>query len=130
MPYFESNRQTDHVLGHELVHAFQYNLLKTGGDSLSLYNIGNLPLWMVEGMAEYLSLGRNDANTAMGMGDAVLPKVFPGLLVLTTTNKNFPYPYGKPFWSSLAGIWGTDLVTPLSIGRGAVGERVCKYLYN
>ena len=45
MPFMESNAQTDHVLGHELVHAFQYHLVK---DSLSLNALQNLPLWMVE----------------------------------------------------------------------------------
>ena len=50
MPIHEINSQTRHVLGHELVHAFQYHSLITG-DSTQLENIGNLPLWMIEGMA-------------------------------------------------------------------------------
>ncbi|HNV52792.1 MAG TPA: basic secretory protein-like protein, partial [Tenuifilaceae bacterium] len=71
MPITETWSQTDHVLGHELVHAFQFNSLITG-DSTSLNSIRNLPLWMVEGMAEYLSIGTNDYQTAMWMRDAVL----------------------------------------------------------
>ena len=31
-----------------------------------------LPLWFVEGMAEYLSIGPHDANTAMWLRDAAL----------------------------------------------------------
>lgn len=121
MPFFESNLQTDHVLGHELVHAFQYNLLKTGGDSLSLYNIANLPLWMVEGMAEYLSLGRTDAHTAMWMRDAVLTQDFPSLRDLTSTNKYFPYRYGQGFWAFVAGLWGDDIVKPLFLTTAKYG---------
>jgi len=64
MPIRPSFGQTKHVLGHEMVHAFQYNMVKSD-DSLSFNNLGNTPLWMVEGMAEYLSLGRYDGHTAM-----------------------------------------------------------------
>ncbi|HCN84198.1 MAG TPA: tolB protein precursor, partial [Sphingobacteriaceae bacterium] len=41
MPILELNQQTRHVLGHELVHAFQYHSL-IDGDSTNIENIGNL----------------------------------------------------------------------------------------
>ena len=41
MPISQLNHQTRHVLGHELVHAFQYHSL-IEGDSTTLENIGNL----------------------------------------------------------------------------------------
>ncbi len=67
-PFAMSNHQTDHVLGHELVHAFQYHMI-LGGDSTNIKNLSNLPLWMVEGLAEYMSIGRVDAHTsACGCG--------------------------------------------------------------
>ena len=47
MPIALTNQQTNHVLGHEMVHAFQYNMV-IRGDSTSLNNLQNLPLWMVE----------------------------------------------------------------------------------
>lgn len=58
---------TDHVLGHELVHAFQYDIAMPRGPETGLENSGleRLPLWFIEGMAEYLSLGPADPNTAM-----------------------------------------------------------------
>ncbi|HMG09123.1 MAG TPA: basic secretory protein-like protein, partial [Mucilaginibacter sp.] len=71
MPVMETNQTTRHVIGHELVHAFQYRALQ-GGDSESFENINNIPLWMIEGMAEYLSLGKKDSYTAMWMRDAYL----------------------------------------------------------
>src|SRR5690606_6777364 len=77
MPVMQINHQTRHVLGHELVHAFQYRILMEGGDSTRLENIGNIPLWMVEGMAEYFSIGKKDAFTAMWMRDAYLNNDIP-----------------------------------------------------
>jgi Tol biopolymer transport system component len=112
MPLQEINSQTRHVLGHELVHAFQYHSL-TSGDSTQLENIGNLPLWMVEGMAEYLSLGKTDANTAMWMRDAVLNKDIPTLNDLTTSSKYFPYRYGQAFWAFIGSSYGDSVIFPL-----------------
>ncbi len=111
MPVRPSFGQTDHVLGHEMVHAFQYNLVKTD-DSLSFNNLANVPLWMVEGMAEYLSLGRYDEHTAMWMRDAVLSKDFPRLKDLYKS-KYFPYRYGQDFWAYIGGTYGDDKVKTL-----------------
>ncbi|HUJ77219.1 MAG TPA: peptidase S9, partial [bacterium] len=57
-----------HVLGHELVHAFQFQELRSAG--LGPNGGPSLPTWLVEGMAEYLSLGPDDPLTAMWMRDA------------------------------------------------------------
>ncbi|WP_317124683.1 basic secretory protein-like protein [Pelobium manganitolerans] len=111
MPLQEINGQTRHVLGHELVHAFQYHSL-IEGDSTQLENIGNLPLWMIEGMAEYLSLGKVDANTAMWMRDAVLNKDIPSLKDLTTNSKYFPYRYGQAFWAFIGSTYGDTVIFP------------------
>lgn len=111
MPISQLNHQTRHVMGHELVHAFQYHSL-IEGDSTNLENIGNLPLWMVEGMAEYLSVGKQDAYTAMWMRDAFLNKDIPTLKDLTTSNKYFPYRYGQAFWSYIGSTYGDTVIVP------------------
>lgn len=111
MPVSMLNHQTRHVLGHELVHAFQYHSL-IEGDSTNLENIGNLPLWMVEGMAEYLSVGKQDAYTAMWMRDALLNHDIPTLKDLTTSNKYFPYRYGQAFWSYIGSTYGDTVIVP------------------
>ncbi len=110
-PVMQLNQQTRHVLGHELVHAFQYHLL-IEGDSTNLENIGNLPLWMVEGMAEYFSLGKVDAFTSMWMRDAYLNKNIPSLKDLTESNKYFPYRYGEAFWSYIGSTYGDTIIVP------------------
>lgn len=111
MPMMELNQQTRHVLGHELVHAFQYHTL-IEGDSTNLENIGNMPLWMVEGMAEYLSLGKVDAFTAMWMRDAYLNNDIPTLRDLTESNRYFPYRYGEAFWSYIGSTYGDTIIVP------------------
>ncbi len=123
MPFQEINGQTRHVLGHELVHAFQYHSLMEG-DSTQLENIANLPLWMVEGMAEYLSLGKVDANTAMWMRDAVLSKDIPTLEDLTTSGRYFPYRYGQAFWSFIGSTYGDEVIFPFFKATAKYGYRL------
>ena len=110
-PLSLTNAQNNHVLGHELVHAFQYNLI-INGDSTSLKNLGNLPLWMVEGLAEYLSIGAKDAHTSMWLRDAVAEDDFPTIKDLQNP-KYFPYRYGQAFWAFVAGWKGDDVILPL-----------------
>src|SRR4030042_2532729 len=112
MPVATSLAQTDHTLGHELVHAFQYNMF-LNTDSLKKLSINNIPLWMIEGMAEYLSLGSVDPHTAMWMRDAVLNKDFPTLKQLSTDTKYFPYRYGQSFWAMAGKTWGDTILLPL-----------------
>lgn len=112
MPILDLNNQTRHVLGHELVHAFQYHTLLEK-DSMSLENVGNTPLWMVEGMAEYLSVGKKDAFTSMWMRDAMLNRDIPSLKDLTNSNKYFPYRYGQAFWTFVGSLYGDTTIVPL-----------------
>lgn len=111
LPFTFSNEQTHHVLGHELVHAYQYNMI-LNGDSTNMRNLGNLPLWMVEGMAEYLSRGSKDPFTAMWMRDAVLNDDVPNFRKLDDS-KYFPYRYGQAFWAFMSAQYGDQIIAPL-----------------
>ena len=110
LPIANTNQQTHHVLGHELVHAFQYNMV-IRGDSTNLRDLQKLPLWMVEGLAEYLSIGSVDPFTAMWMRDAVLNDDVPSIKELNG-NKYFPYRYGQAFWAFVTGLKGDDIIAP------------------
>jgi len=112
MPFMETNAATRHVIGHELVHAFQYHSLK-GRDSTTIENLDEVPLWMTEGMAEYFSLGKNDSFTAMWLRDAYLNHDIPSLKDLTESNKYFPYRYGEAFWSFIGSTYGDTTIVPL-----------------
>ncbi len=112
MPVAPTLAQTDHVLGHEMVHAFQFNrLLKS--DSVKTFSMNNIPLWMTEGMAEYFSIGSVDPNTAMWMRDALVNDDFPTLKKLTAESKYFPYRYGHAFWAMVGKTWGDSIILPL-----------------
>jgi hypothetical protein len=104
MPMAGPLRETDHVLGHELVHAFQYDIAGQAGRGFFA-----LPLWFVEGMAEYLSLGAEDPLTAMWLRDAALRDELPTLDDLNDP-RYFPYRFGHALWAYVAGRWGDAVV--------------------
>ena len=112
LPFAGGLAETNHVLGHELVHAFQYDIAaaNTRGGSASM--LGGLPLWFIEGMAEYLSIGPVDAQTAMWVRDASAREKMPTVRKLDDPNF-FPYRYGHAFWAYLAGRWGDKAVSDL-----------------
>lgn len=112
LPILETNAQTDHVIGHELVHVFHFRALFID-DSLSLNSLRNLPLWLVEGMAEYFSIGSVDAHTAMIMRDAVYQDDFPTLKDMTRSYEYNPYRYGHSFVSFFGRTWGDSLIVPM-----------------
>ena len=107
MPFTGVYAENNHVLGHELVHVFQYSMAEKAG---GLNRLGALPLWLVEGMAEYLSIGRSDPLTAMWMRDAALRDDLPTIDQLTTDPRYFPYRYGQALWAFIGGRWGDDAV--------------------
>ncbi len=114
LPAGASLAETDHVVGHELVHAFQYDI-----GSRNMQRTMMLPLWFIEGMAEYLSLGPNDPHTAMWMRDAVLAEgredkdakkhKLPAIRDLDDP-RLFPYRWGQALWAYLGGRWGDRIV--------------------
>lgn len=120
MPLTGSYKETDHVLGHELVHSFQYDIaLRRDNRGFSLRN---LPLWMVEGMAEYLSVGQRDPHTAMWLRDAALREDLPTIRQMTRDMRNyFPYRYGQAYMAYIGGKYGDAAVTDLYKLSGRVG---------
>jgi Tol biopolymer transport system component len=107
MPFAGPLAETDHVLGHELVHAFQYDI--TGRRGQQLPTAVQLPLWFIEGMAEYLSVGPIDPHTAMWMRDAARREKLPTIKQLSNP-RFFPYRYGQALWSYIAGRFGDATV--------------------
>ena len=101
LPFASTLGETSHVLAHEMVHAYQYDI---GGEGAL-----GLPLWFIEGMAEYLSLGSDDAHTAMWMRALALQEELPDLDDLDHP-RYFPYRYGHAVWAYLAGRFGEGVV--------------------
>jgi Tol biopolymer transport system component len=108
MPLTGSYWDTDHVLGHEIVHQFQYNIAQArpGG----FQGLSTLPLWLIEGMAEYLSVGRDDPLTAMWIRDAIRRDELPTIRQMTRESRFFPYRFGQALWAYIGGTYGDDAV--------------------
>jgi hypothetical protein len=79
LPFTGDYSEFEHVMTHEMVHQFQYDTWARGRAGAGIQTIiaVNPPLWFVEGMAEYLSKGGIDANTAMWLRDAALEGTLP-----------------------------------------------------
>ena len=144
LPFTGVAADDDHVIGHELVHVFQYDIAKNplptpasgpggpgGATTPRARSLGlnSLPLWLVEGMAEYLSIGRVDANTAMWLRDAARRDDIPTIRKLTTDPRYFPYRYGQALWAYVGGRFGDEAVvsvfrTSLVVGFEPAIKRV------
>jgi len=123
MPLSSSLADTDHVLGHELVHAFQYDITTRPGPmgGSGLPGALRLPLWFIEGMAEYLSVGPVDPHTAMWLRDAVLHKKVPSISQLDDP-RYFPYRWGQALWAYIAGRYGDEVIGQILKTAGRAGN--------
>jgi Tol biopolymer transport system component len=118
LPLAGTLRETDHVLGHELVHAFQYDIADSNADGGM--RAESIPLWFIEGMAEYLSIGPIDSHTAMWIRDAARgpqrgsagdasKDTMPTISDLGNP-KYFPYRWGQALWAYVGGRWGDETI--------------------
>tara|TARA_Y100001937_G_scaffold112525_1_gene160186 strand:+ start:28667 stop:31753 length:3087 start_codon:yes stop_codon:yes gene_type:complete len=85
LPFNGDYQKLRHVLVHEIVHAYQFDI--AGG------NPGRYPLWLMEGMCEYLSIGW-DAEGDARIRDLMIHQRMPGLRELHSGNVN-PFLYYK-----------------------------------
>jgi Tol biopolymer transport system component len=112
LPFTGSYAEFEHVLQHEMVHQFQYDVYsrgRAGGGMQTLMNV-NPPLWFLEGMAEYLSLGPINAETAMWLRDAALEGNLPTIEQMTLDPYIFPYRYGHAIWAYIGEKWGDEVI--------------------
>lgn len=106
-------RSFEHVLTHEMVHAFQYDVFARGKAGNGLQALAQFlpPLWFAEGMAEYLSLGPSSSATTAWMRDAALNGKIPTIKQLTNEpDKYFPYRYGHSLWTYIGQKWGDEVI--------------------
>ena len=103
MPFAPTLAETDRVLGHELVHAFQFDIARHYGRDTGQ------PLWFIEGMAEYLSRGSLTPATSLWVRDAVLSERIPEKVNGAARDVS-PYMFGHAFWSYLGSRFGDGIV--------------------
>ncbi len=112
MPFVGDLGETDHVLGHELVHAYQFDMIGARA----------WPLWFMEGMAEYLSLGSVDSHTAVWMRDAALADRLPSIEELNNP-RFFPYRYGQALFAYIGQQYGDGAIPAIMRRLGAPATR-------
>src|SRR5437870_2812554 len=121
LPFGGPLADTDHVIGHELVHAFQFDITTRPGAPAGENGAERLPLWFIEGMAEYLSIGPVDPNTAMWVRDAVRQNKLPSINDLNNP-KYFPYRWGQAFWAYVGGRYGDQVIGQMLRVAAAAGD--------
>jgi hypothetical protein len=117
-------RSFEHVLTHEMVHAFQYDIFARGKAGNGLQALAQFlpPLWFAEGMAEYLSLGPAGPVTNSWMRDAALNGKIPSIPTLgDEPEKYFPYRYGHSVWTFIGQKWGDEVIGQLMAAVPSVG---------
>jgi Tol biopolymer transport system component len=118
LPLTGDYSENDHVIGHELVHVFQFDVASSLANSRRRFNLEMMPLWIVEGMAEYLSKGRIDPLTAMWIRDATVHDRLPDIKKLTRDPRYFPYRYGEALMAYIGGRFGDDAVIRYFLAAG------------
>ena len=115
LPFTGSYAELEHVLTHELVHAFQVDIL-WGGDSRSLLTnpfAFQPPLWIMEGSAEYLSMGGVDPLTEMWLRDGALQGYLTPIPVLNRVYDIRVYRYGQAVFEYIGRRFGPEKVGEL-----------------
>lgn len=111
LPFTGAFEDVEHVIGHEMVHQFQYDVFSRGRIGAGVQTLVNVnpPGWFMEGMAEYLSVGPIDNHTAMWLRDASVEGHLPTLQELTY-EEVFPYYFGHAIWAYIGEKWGDEAV--------------------
>jgi Tol biopolymer transport system component len=113
MPFTGAYADFEHVMTHEMAHQFQYDIWSRGRAGAGINTLIAIapPLWFAEGMAEYLSLGPINAETAMWLRDASLEGKLPTIEQMTADPyEYFPYRFGHALWSYIGERWGDEAV--------------------
>jgi WD40 repeat protein len=117
LPTTQSDKWLDIVITHELAHAIQFNLLYgEGARSFQVFKNYVIPLWVMEGSAEYAAQNW-DSYADMVMRDAVLNERLPDLDLLDGFNHldevYVAYKGGQTAIQYLADTYGADAVPRL-----------------
>ena len=108
IPYEGQWEQFRHVIQHELTHAVQMQMMYGTGVMSIVMGMTRLqlPLWFVEGIAEYESLGW-DTDSDMFMRDATLNGYVPPIPYL---NAFMAYKGGQSVWYYIAQRYGQEKI--------------------
>ncbi len=114
----------EHVLQHEMVHVFQFDIFSRGRAGAGLQNLQqvNPPLWFIEGLAEYFSIGDKHPWTDAWVRDAVVNGTLPSIQQMQERpDKYFPYRYGLSVWQYVGARWGDEVIGEVMNAVPSVG---------
>lgn len=112
-----------HLITHEMVHAFQYDFLFSDNMSPQQYML-DVPLWLMEGMAEYFSHFEEswDTETEMWMREAVVSNNLVPITEMDYYGGYIVYKQGQAIVRYLAKKYGErklgELLEQLRMSRG------------
>ncbi len=111
LPFTGSYAELDHVLTHELVHAFQIDILFSRAENVLANPMAfSPPLWFIEGMAEHLSIGDIDNHTAMWLRDAALQGYLTSIQELSMVGDIRVYRFGQSVLAYIGRRFGDEKV--------------------
>ncbi|HKS04825.1 MAG TPA: hypothetical protein VJR92_00810 [Gemmatimonadaceae bacterium] len=115
-------KEGEHVLAHEMVHQFQYDIFARGRAGLGGLGGQSPPLWFIEGMAEFLSIGPGHVATDAVLRDAAVNGDIPTIEQMSRRpDLYFPYRYGEGLLAYIAKRWGDDVIGEIMQATPAVG---------
>ncbi|HOP32368.1 MAG TPA: BamA/TamA family outer membrane protein [Candidatus Hydrothermia bacterium] len=110
IPFSGSYEDFRHVLRHELVHAFQYAMLRRDNRStIQSVAYSMVPLWCIEGLAEYLSSGWT-ADAERYLRNLLLSDKLPSLVELNYYGGYIVYKLGQLFYKYVDDTYGREKV--------------------
>ena len=114
----------EHTLTHELVHAFQFDILRRGALSQGSNPFAfRMPLWFAEGMAEYLSSGEIDPLTAMWLRDGSMSGYLTSIEQLNRVQDIRVYRFGQALWYYIGTKYGDEKVGEIMQKAPLIGVR-------
>lgn len=120
IPYEGDYAKFRHVLHHELTHAVMNDMFFGGSiQNIISKNLNfDLPLWFIEGMAEYQSL-KWDKNTDMFVRDALINEFMPQL---TELNDYFAYRGGQAVLYYIDKKYGSEKIAEITNKARSTGK--------
>ncbi|MCK4412725.1 MAG: PD40 domain-containing protein [Candidatus Eisenbacteria sp.] len=113
VPGTGSIAELDHVVTHELTHAFQLDIIESAGARGAIDPLSwTPPLWVMEGLAEYLSVPGVDAHTEMWLRDATLEGRLPTLDQLAYVGDIRVYRFGQSIVALIGEQFGDEMLGP------------------
>ena len=114
----------EHTLTHELVHAFQIDIMRQGALSQGANPFAfRPPLWFMEGMAEYLTTGEIDPLTAMWLRDGSLSGYLTTIDELSRVGDIRVYRFGQALWYYIGTKYGDEKIGEIMQKAPLIGIR-------